>query len=119
MGQLEKLNENIEKLIGLLQGYPNPIDVKLEPERQNAETLKAAQEKAVAETSAPSQAHPVAESTHSMQDLTTLAKNVMQSNPASKAQIKELLNELGVPKITATPTELIDTFYEKLQALGQ
>lgn len=104
---VKELNENIVKLIGVLEVYPSTLDEKTGV----AEAPKK-------DTPAPEAEKETAEPSHTMDEIKALASQLLKADKEkNRAKIKEKVDDLGVAKISKTPADRIDEVYEYLEGL--
>lgn len=116
--KIDSLNANLVKLIDILEVYPNPIDEKIiDPKKVEASKAKdeAEADNPINETeNVDADFKPK----HTIDEVAELARKAIQANKTeNRKKVKDKLDELGIPKITATPDKHIDSLYEFLESL--
>lgn len=116
--KIDALNETMKKVIEIFEVYPNPIDEKIiDPKKVEASKAKdeAEADNPINETeNVDADFKPK----HTIDEVAEIARKAIQANKTENRQkVKDKLDELGIPKITATPDKHIDSLYEFLESL--
>ena len=67
---------------------------------------------------APVQAAPVAAPTYSIEDIARAGAMLAQQGPEKLAQLNGLLQQFGIPSVTALPKEQMGAFVTAMRGLG-
>lgn len=111
--EIKELNATMKKVISIFEVYPNPLDEKVvDPKKVEASKEKASPIVDYVEVDAEFKAE------HTIDEIAALTKEAIRANKAENhPKIKAKMDELGIPKVTATPPEHIDTMHDFLKAM--
>lgn len=106
----------MKKVISIFEVYPNPIDEKvIDPKKVEASKAKAEEAPPIVDNVEVDTEFTPA---HTIDELAALTKDALRANKAENhPKIKAKMSELGIPKVTSTPPEHIDTMYDFMKAL--
>lgn len=113
--EIKELNATMKKVISIFEVYPNPLDEKVvDPKKVEASKEKAEASPIVDNVEVDTEFKPE----HTIDEIAALTKEAIRANKAENhPKIKAKMDELGIPKVTATPPEHIDTMHDFLKAM--
>lgn len=106
--EIKELNATMKKVISIFEVYPNPLDEKVvDPKKVEASPI-------VDNVEVDTEFKPE----HTIDEIAALTKEAIRANKAvNHPKIKAKMDELGIPKVTATPPEHIDIMHDFLKAM--